>query len=122
MPSTDENGTAAAAAAERHDSFPPAEPSVKTRKVQPESSEDAKKNEAPTKLFCSACGKESNTLKKCDGCKCVWYCDKECQNKHWKEHKKECKVIKKELDKRGGKLDIGTEMDVGPLEKLPQQE
>ena len=51
---------------------------------------------------------------KCRACKCVWYCDKECQNKHWKEHKKECKRIKKELDKRGGKLDLGTELDVGP--------
>ena len=59
---------------------------------------------------------------KCRACKCVWYCDKKCQNKHWKEHEKECKPIKKELDKRGGKLDAGTELDVGPLGKMPPQE
>ena len=82
---------------------------------------NADKNEAPAK-FCSACDKKSNTLKKCTACKCVWYCDKECQNKHHKEHRKECKRIKKELDKRGGKLDVGTEMDVGPLGKLPPRE
>ena len=78
----------------------------------------------PTKLFCSACGKKSDTLKKCNGCLCVWYCDKKCQNKHRKEHKKECKVIKKELDKRGGKLDLGTELNVGPPlgELSPQEE
>ena len=75
----------------------------------------------PTKL-CSACGKKSDGLMKCRACKCVWYCDKDCQNKHWKEHKKECRRIKKTLENRGGKLDLGTEMDVGPLEKLPPRE
>ena len=59
---------------------------------------------------------------KCRACKCVWYCDKDCQNKHWKEHKKECKPIKKVLDKRGGKLDLGTEKDLGPLPDVPPRE
>ena len=78
-------------------------------------------NGTPTK-FCSACGKKSDTVKKCTACKCVNYCDKECQNKHRKEHKKECRRIKKELDKRGGKLDLGGELDVGPLGKLSLRE
>ena len=81
----------------------------------------AKSGTTPTKL-CSACGEKSNTLKKCTACKCVWYCDRDCQNRHRKEHKKECKRIKKELDKRGGKLDVGTEEDIGPLAKLPPRE
>jgi hypothetical protein len=72
--------------------------------------------------LCSACGEKSDALKKCRNCKCVWYCDKECQNKHWKEHKKECRPIKKVLEERGGKLNIGTEVDIGPLEKLPPRE
>ena len=75
----------------------------------------------PTKL-CSTCGNKSDALKKCNGCKCIWYCDKECQNKHRKEHKKDCTRIKKELEKRGGKLNLGTEMDVGPLGKVPPRE
>ena len=82
----------------------------------------SEKDEAPTKLLCSACGAKSDTLKQCNGCKCVWYCDKECQNKHRKEHKHECRVIMKELNKRGGKLDIGTEKDLGSLPDLPEQE
>jgi hypothetical protein len=82
----------------------------------------AKNGTNPTKKLCSACGKESDALKKCNGCKCVWYCDKDCQNKHRKEHKKECKRIKKILEKRGGRLDVGTEKDVGPIGKLPPQE
>ena len=81
----------------------------------------ATENGTPTTL-CSACDKESDALKKCRNCKCVLYCDKDCQNKHWKEHKKECKRIKKELDERGGKLDVGTELDIGPLEKVPPRE
>ena len=84
--------------------------------------EPTAKNGTPAKLSCSACGKSSDTLKECTACKCVWYCDKDCQNKHWKEHKKECRRIKKELDKRGGKLDIGTELDIGPLGESPPRE
>ena len=91
------------------------------RKVEPGNNEDANKDETPTKV-CSACGEKSDTLKKCNGCLCVWYCDKDCQNKHRKEHKIECRRIKKELDKRGGKLDVGTEKDLGPLPDPPPKE
>ena len=93
------------------------------RKVEPENSEDADTNGTPPKK-CSACGEKGDTctLKKCTACKCVWYCDKHCQNRHWKEHKIECKPIKKELAKRGGKLDLGTELDLGPLPDLPSRE
>ena len=83
---------------------------------------ETENKEAPTKLLCSACEKESDAHKKCRNCKCVWYCDKDCQNKHWKEHRKECKRIKKVLDERGGKLDLGTEKDIGPLGKVPPRE
>ena len=85
-------------------------------------SEPTPKNGNET-MFCSACGKSSNTLKKCTACKCVWYCDKDCQNKHRREHRKECKAIKKELVKRGGRLDLGNELDIGPVGKLfPREE
>ena len=111
-----------ALAAEQHGSLSIGEPSAKKRKVAPENSEDAEKNEDPTKLFCSACGKESDAVKKCNWCKCVCYCDGDCQNDHHSEHRKECKRIMKELDKRGGKLDLGEELDIGPTGKLPPRE
>ena len=117
MASSKEGGTVAAAA-EQLGSISLGESAE--RKVEPETTEDDQ-NEASAKL-CSACGKKSDALKKCIACKCVWYCDKKCQNKHWKEHKTECKLIKKELDQRGGKLDCGTELDVGPIGKLPPRE
>eukprot|EP01084_Bolivina_argentea_P213141 362101_1 len=28
---------------------------------------------------------------RCGGCRLVWYCNKDCQRKHWKFHKKQCK-------------------------------
>ena len=119
MSSSKEDGTAAAAEQPGSMSFGE---SVERKDNETENNEDAaEENEAPNKL-CSACDKESDALMKCRACKCVWYCDKECQNKHWKEHKHECKSIKEVLDKRGGKLDVGTELDIGPLEKLPPRE
>mmetsp|Transcript_4152 Transcript_4152/g.11756 ORF Transcript_4152/g.11756 Transcript_4152/m.11756 type:complete len:282 (-) Transcript_4152:139-984(-) len=42
--------------------------------------------------------------------------------KHRKEHQTECQRIKKELDKRGGELDLGSELDVGPLGEVPPRD
>ena len=64
------------------------------RNVESKKDADTKNDEAPAKL-CSACGKKSDTVKKCTACKCVWYCDTMCQKKRRKEHIKECKRIKK---------------------------
>ena len=120
MTSSQEHGTAAAAA-EQLGSMSIAE-SAERKGNDAGKNEDAEEHGTPTKNMCSKCERKSDALKKCTACKCVWYCDKDCQNKHWKEHKKECRPIKKELDKRGGKLDLGTEEEVGPLGKLPPQE
>ena len=40
---------------------------------------------------CSYCFKKSGSLKKCTLCHAAQYCDKECQTKHWKIHKLQCK-------------------------------
>ena len=40
---------------------------------------------------CSYCSKVSYNLKKCALCRTVQYCDRECQRKHWKDHKVHCK-------------------------------
>ena len=33
---------------------------------------------------------------RCSRCKMMYYCNVECQRKHWKKHKKECKRVKEE--------------------------
>jgi hypothetical protein len=41
-------------------------------------------------IKCFNCGND-NATKKCNRCKSVWFCSKECQLAKWKEHKKDCK-------------------------------
>lgn len=47
--------------------------------------------------FCAACKKAAET--KCTNCRKVFYCSKECQKKHWKEHKFECKSLPYKIGK-----------------------
>jgi hypothetical protein len=45
---------------------------------------------------CNHCGKMQalvGKLKQCQRCKVTFYCDKECQKKDWKKHKKICKSL-----------------------------
>ena len=39
---------------------------------------------------CVVCSKRG-CWKKCSRCKALPYCSRECQQKHWKTHKKDCK-------------------------------
>ena len=50
--------------------------------------------------------------------KCVWYCDTHWGKRRGRVHTQGCKRIYKELGKRGGKLDLGTELVIGPLGEL----
>ena len=43
-----------------------------------------------TKNVCGQCKKPSET--KCSRCKLVYYCERACQKKHWRIHKKECVI------------------------------
>jgi len=43
--------------------------------------------------FCDYCHNENIELFKCAGCKCVYYCSKNCQKLDWKEHKEHCKAF-----------------------------
>ncbi|XP_052083857.1 uncharacterized protein LOC127721212 isoform X1 [Mytilus californianus] len=46
--------------------------------------------------FCFQCFCKSDIkLKKCSRCKVSTYCDKQCQRKNWKIHKKTCKMARK---------------------------
>ena len=44
--------------------------------------------------FCSTLNTPENILRKCSACNIVYYCNKECQTKHWKDHKKKCRKAK----------------------------
>jgi hypothetical protein len=43
--------------------------------------------------WCSNCGKQCNErLLTCGRCKSAFYCSKDCQTAHWREHKRRCKA------------------------------
>mmetsp|Transcript_15857 Transcript_15857/g.25898 ORF Transcript_15857/g.25898 Transcript_15857/m.25898 type:complete len:273 (+) Transcript_15857:246-1064(+) len=49
---------------------------------------------------CLKSSKEAGqNLRKCTGCGVARYCSKECQQKNWSVHKKDCKYSKKKLNK-----------------------
>ena len=46
---------------------------------------------------CRACGKldegtGKSALQKCSRCLCAWYCGRACQQRHWPDHKAQCKI------------------------------
>uniref|UniRef100_G3N8N2 Zinc finger MYND domain-containing protein 10 n=1 Tax=Gasterosteus aculeatus aculeatus TaxID=481459 RepID=G3N8N2_GASAC len=45
----------------------------------------------PEKPKCGSCGKEA--AKRCSRCQGEWYCDRECQVKHWSKHKSACQMM-----------------------------
>ncbi|KAK7092424.1 ankyrin repeat and MYND domain-containing protein 2-like [Littorina saxatilis] len=51
---------------------------------------------------CTTCG-ETKAEKKCSACKCVNYCNQTCQKLHWPTHKKFCKILAVEQEKREAK-------------------
>jgi len=47
------------------------------------------------KSTCGECKKKDHGYKKCSACDVTRYCSKECQRKHWKNHKEQCKEYQK---------------------------
>jgi hypothetical protein len=47
---------------------------------------------APESGVCECCHKNERQvmLLRCSSCRTVWYCSKECQQKHWKSHRQTC--------------------------------
>ncbi|CAH2312555.1 zinc finger MYND domain-containing 10 [Pelobates cultripes] len=58
---------------------------------------DVMENLVPDKPKCGSCGSEAK--KRCSRCQSEWYCNRECQVKHWQKHKKVCDVVSESLKK-----------------------
>jgi hypothetical protein len=49
--------------------------------------------------MCKNCSKINRHMFQCSGCKMVRYCNRECQEKDWSEHKKSCKRVDQKHEK-----------------------
>ncbi|KAJ7111642.1 hypothetical protein C8R43DRAFT_1159390 [Mycena crocata] len=59
--------------------------------------------DAKQQAGCHSCNASSTedkplTLRKCSGCKLVWYCSSECQHRDWRAHKKICRTSHEKFD------------------------
>ncbi|KAM4722818.1 zinc finger MYND domain-containing protein 10 [Rhinophrynus dorsalis] len=58
---------------------------------------DVMENLVPDKPKCGLCGSEAT--KRCSRCQSEWYCNRECQVKHWNKHKKACDLVSEAVKK-----------------------
>ncbi|XP_058646326.1 zinc finger MYND domain-containing protein 10 isoform X2 [Onychostoma macrolepis] len=58
---------------------------------------DVMENLVPDKPKCGACGRTG--AKRCSRCQGEWYCNRECQVKHWPKHKPACKLMAEAIQK-----------------------
>lgn len=71
------------------------EAEAQMNEVQEQKNEAAEQKDLPTKTptkgrRCHFCGKHAEHIKRCARCGKVQYCGRQCQKKHWKEHKLVC--------------------------------
>jgi len=59
-------------------------------------------------IECDCCGKPGPT-KNCSRCLSYYYCNRECQVKHWKEHKQHCSFVKEQCDRYNKRKRFGRE-------------
>ncbi|XP_068109077.1 zinc finger MYND domain-containing protein 10 isoform X2 [Hyperolius riggenbachi] len=52
---------------------------------------------SPDKPKCGACGADAS--KRCSRCQNEWYCNRQCQVKHWQKHKKACGLVSEAMKK-----------------------
>ncbi|XP_055061364.2 zinc finger MYND domain-containing protein 10 [Misgurnus anguillicaudatus] len=58
---------------------------------------DVMENLIPDKPKCGACGRQG--AKRCSRCQGEWYCNRECQVKHWPKHKPMCQLMTDAMQK-----------------------
>uniref|UniRef100_A0A672NZQ9 Zinc finger MYND domain-containing protein 10 n=1 Tax=Sinocyclocheilus grahami TaxID=75366 RepID=A0A672NZQ9_SINGR len=67
---------------------------------------DVLENLIPDKPKCGACGRVG--AKRCSRCQGEWYCNRECQVKHWPKHKPACKLMEEAIEKLQEELNISS--------------
>ncbi|XP_016891870.1 zinc finger MYND domain-containing protein 10 isoform X2 [Cynoglossus semilaevis] len=60
----------------------------------------------PEKPKCGSCGKEA--AKRCSRCQGEWYCHRQCQVKHWPQHRSQCRLMTEATEKVQRNLEAST--------------
>ena len=66
-------------------------------------------------MVCRQVGTASAPLKRCAGCSCIFYCSREHQKLHWKEHKRMCQYLASAAEEVGADTFFGREFQVENL-------
>ena len=76
--------------------------SATNRKVKQDEkkTKTGKKPDWVTIFRCFHCGKYSHNLPRCRQCAQAYYCDSDCQRKHWRKHKPVCRAAVAALARR----------------------
>ncbi|XP_038628965.1 zinc finger MYND domain-containing protein 10 [Tachyglossus aculeatus] len=74
---------------------------------------------APEKPKCALCSSEAT--KRCSRCQNEWYCNRECQVKHWQKHRKTCDLMAEALTKLKEELKVETEVPQQPSSESTAQ-
>ena len=73
-------------------------------------------------LNCKKRGCEDDPLKKCKGCRLVWYCREECQAQDWSCHKEFCKKENMRRQERRKEQQEGQREDTGKTKVINMME
>ena len=113
-PASDDNndttsGRSTTTTAQRHDHGAAAEQQDEQRIVK---DTEKKEKDTGTKTLwvtvfkCFFCGKHGLNLPKCRQCSQAYYCNADCQRKHWKKHKPVCRAAVAALARHAHRLRV----------------
>ena len=96
-PASDDNndttsGRSTTTTAQRHDHGAAAEQQPVVKDTKKKEKDKDTKTLWVTVFKCFFCGKQGHNLPKCRQCSQAYYCNADCQRKHWKKHKPVCRA------------------------------
>ena len=97
---TESSGTDGPADEENHTTDKPSDEKITSSDGMHKKNTGGKKTMWVTIFRCFECGKHGHDLPKCRQCNQAYYCNSECQRKHWRKHRPVCRATVAALARR----------------------